>query len=395
MFRRFASRGLTPLLALLLAGCGETTAPDVLVLSLDPEVGLVVGVGGTFRFSAIAQGEGGVELPVEGTVWSSANSGVASVDDEGRVTGEAVGVTTITAELGGASGSAMVEVFEPEEVATYEPGVSYFGRAGYVEYIPGTLPVVLSAGHGGDLRPEEIPERTFGVTGSDRNTRELTLAVRDAWIQETGFAPHVVISHLHRSKLDPNREIEEAAQGNPFAEYAWTEYHRWIERARTTVASRGEGLYLDMHGHGHPVARLELGYLLSADRLNGTDASLDGLPIVQMSSIRELGRDSSIPFSQLLRGDTSLGGFLGDEGVPSVPSPSDPSPGSEPYFSGGYSTRRHGSLADGEIVSGIQLEHHFPGLRDTAENREAYAASLIAAVRLFMLEHIGFFEPTP
>lgn len=32
---------------------------------------------------------------------------------------------------------------------------------------------------------------------------------------------------------------------------------------------------MDMHGHGHSIQRLELGYLLSATRVNLSDASLD------------------------------------------------------------------------------------------------------------------------
>ena len=73
----------------------------------------------------------------------------------------------------------------------------------------------------------------------------------------------------------------------------------------------------------------------------------------------------------------------------------DPSPGEDPYFTGGYNTRRHGSLDDSEVVSGIQIEHHFPGLRDTDQNRREYAARLAVSLRFFMLEHFGFFEPTP
>ena len=70
-----------------------------------------------------------------------------------------------------------------------------------------------------------------------------------------------------------------------------------------------------------------------------------------------------------------------------------PGPGTDPYFSGGDSTWRHGSLADTELVSGIQIEHHYPGLRSTDANRRAYAALLAEAVRDFMLEHFGYFEP--
>lgn len=392
-------RPILTLLAILsplaFVGCGDSTGPDVRVLEVEPMAGLVVGTGGTTLFEAIALGEGGVELDTESAEWSVDDPSVATISADGRATGVASGMTLVTLTLGGRSATATLEVYIPPDVTDFVDGESYFGREGYVEYIPGTLPVVLSAGHGGDRLPVEIPDRTFGVTVTDRNTIELTHAVREAMIDLTGHAPHVVISHLDRIKLDPNREIGEAAQDNPFAERAWNEYHSYIDRARARASLRGEGMYFDMHGHGHPTPRLELGYLLSGTQLEAADASLNGIPVVRMTSIRELGRDSPIPFSGLLRGPTSFGGFLEAESVPAVPSPSDPSPAGAPYFSGGYSTREHGSLADGELVSGVQIEHHFPGLRDTDGNRRDYAARLSRAIRGFMLEHIGFFEPSP
>ncbi|MEM7414117.1 MAG: Ig-like domain-containing protein [Gemmatimonadota bacterium] len=375
------------------AACGDSTGPDVRVLSIEPDVGLAVGTGGTMQFEAIALGEGGVELSSAEVRWSVDDPSIASIDANGRATGVSEGFTMVTAELGDRSATAGLEVYEPPAVGTFVPGQSYFGREDYIEYIPGTLPVVLSAGHGGSETPAEIADRTFGVVIADRNTLELTLAVRDALIDLTGQAPHVVLSRLHRSKLDPNREIEEAAQGNPFAERAWAEYHGYIDHARTVASARGEGMYFDMHGHGHAVARLELGYLLTGSQLDGTDASLNGIPVVRQTSIRELGRDTPLDFSSLLRGPTSFGGFLEGEGVPVVPSPGDPSPNGAPYFSGGYSTREHGSLNDGELVSGIQIEHHYPGLRDTDANRRDYAERLARVIRDYMLEHIGYFEP--
>ena len=41
------------------------------------------------------------------------------------------------------------------------------------------------------------------------------------------------------------------------------------------------------------------------------------------------------------------------------------------------------------MISGIQLEHHFPGLRDTPANQRAYAARAARVIRRFMLEHYG------
>lgn len=376
----------------LLAACEDTIAPEARQVTIAPEVALVLGTG-TERFVLSATDAAGASFEPTGAQWSVADPAIATVVGEGVIRGVQAGVTTVTARLGDLSVSASVEVFVPESIASYEDGVSYFGRKGYIEYIPGMLPVVLSAPHGGDLAPSEIQNRTFGATATDLNTLELTLAVRDALVDLTGSAPHLILSHLDRSKLDPNREIEEAAQGNVFAEYAWEEFHGYIERARAVVRVRGEGMYFDMHGHAHPLARLELGYLLSADELNRNDIFLNSLAVVQQSSIRELGRDSPIPFAELLRGPTSFGGYLEVEGVAAVPSPASPGPGSEPYFSGGYNTLRHGSLGDSELVSGIQIEHQFPGLRDTDQNRRDYAARLAVVIREFMLEHIGYFEP--
>ncbi len=382
-------------LALAVAACGDQTGVEQQVsrLLVSPAKALLVGVGDGMSFSATALGPDGEPVSAEVT-WSTGDPAIATVNARGFVTAVAAGTTGITGTVGGASATAELEVHVRERIARYEPGVSYFGRNGYVEYIPGELPVILSAPHGGLLAPREIPDRSFGVTLNDRNTLDLTWKMRQALIDLTGHAPHMILSHLRRVKLDPNREIEEAAQGDPYAELAWHEFQDWIATARSIVTSQfGEGMYFDVHGHAHDIPRVELGYLLTADELNRVDAALDGLPTVRRSSIREIGRTTAIPFSQVLRGPTSFGGLLADEGVPSVPSPAAPGPGANPYWRGGYNTRVHGSAGDGEVISGIQLEHHYPGLRDTSENRQIYAERAARVIRTFMLEHFGFFEP--
>ena len=384
------------MLGAVLAGCGDQTGvePQVSRVLVSPARALLVGVGDGMSFSATTLGTDGEPVDAE-VSWSTGDPTVATVNTRGFVTAVAAGTTGVTATAGGASATAELEVYVRERITSYEPGVSYFGRNSYVEYVPGTLPVILSAAHGGLLAPQEMPDRSYGVTLNDRHTLDLTLRMRQALIDLTGHAPHMIVSHLRRVKLDPNREIGEAAQDDPYAELAWHEFQDWIAAARSIVTSRfGEGMYFDIHGHAHDIARVELGYLLTADELNRTDAALDGLPTVRSSSIREIGRTTTLPFSRVLRGDVSFGGLLAEEDVPSVPSPRDPGPGDAPYWRGGYNTRIHGSMGDGEVISGIQLEHHFPGLRDTAENRQAYAEKAARVIRKFMLEHFGFFEPT-
>jgi len=380
--------------ALLISCGGDTAGPPVPAsIRLEPERTLLVSVGQAVRFTAEARDAAGRSIPDATLTWTSARPSVATVSPAGVATAVSAGVTTISAESGAARGTASLEVYLRPEREHYAVDSAYFGRQGYVEYLPGDLPVVLSAPHGGDLEPdEEIPDRLYGVTAPDRNTMELALAIRDALLERTGHTPHVVISHLARIKLDPNREIVEAAQGNPFAENAWAEFHDFIDDARRTVTvTFGSGLYLDIHGHGHPIARVELGYLLTSSDLEKSDKVLDGTSYVNASSVRALYAMVDIPFSALLRGPTSFGGYLGSVGVRSVPSPQDPDPGGNPYFSGGYDTRVHGSR-NGGTVSGIQLEHPFGGIRDTDADRRAYARRLAEVIESFMLEHYGFFS---
>ena len=269
----------------------------------------------------------------------------------------------------------------------YTAGQTYFGRNHYVEYLAGEMPIVISAPHGGSLVPAEIPNRTWGETGTDTNTQDTARAVADALRARTGRPVHLVLCNLRRSKLDANREVAEAAQGNPFAIQAWTEYHGFIDAARQAISIRyGRGLYVDLHGHGHPKARLEIGYLLDAGDLGQSDTELDQSSMATQSSIRTLAVEADVPFSELLRGPTSLGGLLEGRGVPSVPSPSNPGPGADPYFNGGYSTARHGSQSGGPI-SGVQIECHYAGVRDTAANRAAFASALADVLAVYVNQH--------
>ena len=383
------------LLALNILGCGGETAVstrEIATVDIDPGEMLLVGVGDGASFTATARDADG--FFVAGTArWSIDKPAVATITEAGFASAVAGGIATVTATIGGVSGTAQLEVYVPARISHYTVGQSYYGRRDYVEYIPGTLPVILSSSHGGRVTPNEIPNRTFGVVRNDTNSLELTVAMRQALIDLTGQAPHVIYSHLHRSKLDANREIVEAAQDNPYAEQAWEEFHEWIKVARTAVAADyGKGMYFDIHGHGHDIERLELGYLLTSEELNRPDASLNSLAVVAETSIRDLGRTSPIAFSHLLRGPKSLGGLFAEEEIPSVPSPIAPGPGDAPYFRGGYNTREYGSYYDAEVVSGIQIEHHYRGVRDTPDNRFVYATKAARVIRDFMLEHYGFFD---
>jgi len=262
---------------------------------------------------------------------------------------------------------------------------SRFGENRYIEYRPGDLPVILTAPHGGRLQPGEIADRTSGVLGGDRNTFELTEALADAFAARAGGRrPHVIVTHLARRKLDPNRDIEEAAQGDPHAERAWREFHGFITEAREAVVARHRrGLLLDIHGHGHPIQQIEIGYALPGNLLNRDDAGLNRPDIAEKAAIRTTLTTAGPSFADILRGPRSLGAEFERRGIPAIPSPTTPGPHGNPYFSGGYITRTHGSMSGGAICA-IQLEHHFRGIRDTDRNRRDYAAKVVDAVDAFL-----------
>lgn len=260
-----------------------------------------------------------------------------------------------------------------------------------IEVRQGTLPVVLTVPHGGGMRPESMLARRYGITGSDSNTIPLALLISEELTLRYGAKPHLIISHLHRSRLDPNREIKEAAQGDATAEAAWHRFHDSAQAASDTVAKKhGLGLLLDIHGHRHVDQRVELGYLVRADQLRASDPELEAdLSLIANSSIRDLDRRSPATFAALLRGSHSLGSLLEARGFRSVPSPDKPHPGiMAGYFSGAYTVAAHGSR-DGGSVSAIQIECPWNGLRDKPENQRRFARALAEALGVYFEVHLA------
>jgi len=291
------------------------------------------------------------------------------------------------------AGALVTEVSATARPAT--PGERVLGHRGFVEYIPGTLPLIITAPHGGTLLPTDLPDRVGNVTTvRDAATDSIAGLLADALEAQTGARPHLIRVHLHRRKVDANREIVEAAQGNPVAERAWREFHRWTEAAvNAVVTEHGRGFYIDLHGHGHDLQRLELGTLLSATDLGQPVGALEAPSLIAKSSVRGLvGRDGWT-HEALVRGPLSFGALWEAEGFAAVPSPSNPGPGSHPFFSGGYNTVRYG-CRDGGPICGLQIEANRIGVRDTPAHHARFAeASARVLVRVLDL-HLGW-RPGP
>jgi len=213
-----------------------------------------------------------------------------------------------------------------------------FGPSGFIEYREGNIGIIITVPHGGEWENTDIPPRTYGISEGDDHTKELGEAVASSICSSTGKCPHLIISYLKRSKLDPNREIVEAAQGDPKAEQAWHEYHSFVEEAK---AKEGLGLVIDLHGQSHRKNSTELGYLLTTEQLNAGDFNS------KLSSVRELARRLGKTGREVIAGSLSLGAFLEEEGYKAFPSPRQPSPGDWKYFIGLDTVERHGSRDQG------------------------------------------------
>ena len=188
----------------------------------------------------------------------------------------------------------------------------------------------------------------------------------------------MIICNLHRSKLDANREIKEAAFGNEAAENAWRLYHQKIKDARNAI--KGNGIVLDMHGQSHKEGWIELGYLIYSKYLDRLDNGMSKKSSIKTLTQRAGDMMPPVSFIELISGNASLGGYLQKEEYSVVPSPSNLSPNGGGYYSGGYITRAYGSLSGGAIDA-IQIES--PRTLRGRYNGPDYAKHLASAIYEF------------
>lgn len=268
------------------------------------------------------------------------------------------------------------------------------GTNNYVEYHVGTMPIVISVAHGGDIEPMTIPDRSCNnpVYATDAYTIETALEIKNTLYNLSGCYPHIIINNLKRSKLDCNRNIADGACGNPEAETAWNEFHDFIVAAENTANQEydDQSFFIDLHGHGNPIQRIELGYLLYDDELELPDSVLNGEEYIDYSSIQNLANANvnNYTHAQLLRGSEAFGTLLANQNYPSVPSQQIPYPGTNTnYFSGGYITANHTSYASDVNINGLQMELNYTDIRDTQENRIQFSSAFAQAITEYLNTH--------
>ena len=259
----------------------------------------------------------------------------------------------------------------------------------YVEYIPGNTNLIFSVPHDGIVNLTSIPVRKDGCkdsqgvciypgsedcdpqkickadTVADFNAKDIARTVFDKYVESTGKTPHLIISHLHRSMLDPNRPVEQAAQGNAEAIAAYEAFHGSIKHAHEALDGK-HGLHIDFHGYTdiYRQNNTMIGYLFKSKELKSGNFD------ITKSSIQALVNRIGLPIQQFLYGEKSLGSMFESAGYKAVPSPRQPYPGEDKYYRGGWITQIHGSR-DGGVIDAIQLE--FPTeIRTEATDEERY-----------------------
>lgn len=260
----------------------------------------------------------------------------------------------------------------------------------FLEVKEGSLPLIFTVPHGGSLKPLGLMDRRYGSLASDAETKTLAAEIDFAIRQRLGAPAHFVISNLHRSKLDPNRDITEAAQNDIAAQTAWRDFHAACSSiTQKVVKNHGVGLLIDLHGHRHAEPNVEVGMLLTSSDLQNSDAEISSNPsLLAKSSIKELIHRTGKPLAELVRGPSSLGSMLEIRGQRSLPSAVRPEPtAGASYYSGAYIIATHGSK-NGGTVSAIQLECPWDGVRDTESNRQQFAKRLADSLAEFLQLHL-------
>lgn len=272
-----------------------------------------------------------------------------------------------------------------------------FDAQQYVDFKSGNIPLILSVPHGGDLKPAEISNRTCNDAVSVMD--ELTIELADVIMKEfakTGYKPYLVINKMHRSKMDANRSRADATCGDQNAQAVWDLFHGSLQKSMVSITTKFQkGLFIDLHGHGNPKQRVELGYLLYEDELALPNETLNSPALLKVSAIQNLAKNNpaGTTHADLLKGNKSFGTLLYQAGFASVPSSADPVPlASDDYFSGGYNTANYGSYKGGAI-DGIQVECNRVGLRDTEANRQAFAEAFVSTTLAYLNAH--YFNEVP
>ena len=350
-----------------------------------------------------------------------------------------------------------LELWMPFSGSSSSPGVEHL----VVSWNIGNCSLVLSVPHAGTLGADQTLhcpsghvletrkgslEHPLKSYGRDAGTDFIADGI-ESLLDMDGMRPHVIACHMHRNKVEVNRDISKKAvqHRGKEGEFIYSMYHRWISQAlhlSRECMDVGAALLVDLHGHGHPHNYIELGYRIPGHMLNeivegtGTkpskqkytvtfleelkyfsipdsylDKNLDEFeesckkidwqtivtsPVKHEFTMSKLMRrnfgGSSDSIKEGLIGSTSFGGCLSKHlgrmqpltDVGCIPSLKKPSPGRLGYYTGGYTVLKH---AKWKGVDAVQVELPVSVRTKATEKREAVTVALARGIQEFHQMH--------
>jgi N-formylglutamate amidohydrolase len=228
----------------------------------------------------------------------------------------------------------------------------------------GTLPIVLSAPHGGRTPiPDALLRRGVGVeqfaTVRDDNTDQLTLKIAAHLEKLLDGKPHVVIAKFERKYADANRPAVNAYESDA-AKPVYEHYHKSLTAA--VKAIDGVGIVIDIHGQGAETNTIFRG-------------TANGKAVKHL-----VDRHGEAALS----GPKSIFGYLGRHDVTVHPPVGSKEPENRNY-NGGYIVQTYGSASGGRIDA-IQMV--FGTILRQKPQLDITASAVADAIAAFAVEYL-------
>lgn len=242
----------------------------------------------------------------------------------------------------------------------------------------GTLPIVISAPHGGMTDVPGVPGRVNVnaerfVTGIDGNTRELAHKIFAEIEKQLGGKPYFVVARFKRRNLDANRTAEHSYEV-PEAKIYYDAYHSTLaEFCRDVQNKFGTGLFIDVHGQAVFPDNILVG------TVGGETVKL----------LRQRHGDEA------LVGPGGVLGFLSAAGLQTMPE-LNATEFNLPRFNGGYTVQTYGSHK-AEGIDAVQFEYgsNFRAADKLDDTAKRTAAAIKSFYQAYLPKHATATEREP
>jgi len=240
--------------------------------------------------------------------------------------------------------------------------------------IQGTIPVLITAPHGGNDQPGSVSIRTGvdsnGIIIEDFNivkdswTKTIAKDIQSKFQQKYGGVPYIVAADFHRKYIDANRPEHQAFESSE-AKFYYETYHNKINEFIADIQQKfGQGILLDIHGQAQHPSKI----------LRGTR---NGFAVEKLVATH--GWDAVV-------GEQGFFGLLSQQGFSVQPTnsqiPTTSSPTPESSLSGGTTIKFNGSH-NAIGIDAIQFELG-SDIRFSSSERELFSDHMADNIRTFM-----------